>query len=356
MMLAPLATPAFVPDIPLVSWVQPALNGGPADHAALSLTMDVSTRVAPTLVMPQALHVDAANSDPTAANQAQARPPVVLVAEIVQHSATDPANIAPPVPDNDPEISVNSPAVPANRQAAAGSFADNVNPAPESPGMVPAKAANHPNEISAASAPSRVAARQDAPAPHAAQHALLVGAPDASAASDVVAPTAPAASKLTPAAPNAPMPSVAPVHATNTPAVQTSAPLREMTFRVGEQAAHQVNVHVVDRGDGNVHIAVRTGNADLSSRIQTDAPKLAESLHDNGFDSELWTPAHDGGSGVHRASESQRDQNRDAGGSGSGAGQQQEQQERQQPQHDDGGEWQDEIVSLLPGFSWKGEN
>jgi hypothetical protein len=208
------------------------------------------------------------------------------------------------------------------------------------------------DQIAPVNATSRMALVHDAPAQNDPQH---VPAAAAAAAPAAPPPDPPPAVPSVATGSNAPAQPIAPAHPADALAPHSSTPVREMTFHVGEHAAQQVNVHVVDRGDGNVRISVRTANSDLSGRIQTDAPKLAESLHDNGFDSEVWTPAHDGGSHIHRASESQRDQNHDTGGSGSGAGQQQPQQERRQRNPNDSGDWQEEIFSFLPGLERKGD-
>jgi hypothetical protein len=55
----------------------------------------------------------------------------------------------------------------------------------------------------------------------------------------------------------------------------------------------KVEVRLTDRG-GEVHVAVRTGDAQLAGDLREDLPALAARLEQGGFRAETWRPGQDG--------------------------------------------------------------
>jgi hypothetical protein len=68
--------------------------------------------------------------------------------------------------------------------------------------------------------------------------------------------------------------------------VKTSAPAREIQLQVN-QGAQRVDVRVMDRG-GEVHVAVRTPDAQLAGALRGDLPVLSAKLEQAGFRAETW--------------------------------------------------------------------
>jgi hypothetical protein len=71
--------------------------------------------------------------------------------------------------------------------------------------------------------------------------------------------------------------------------VKTSAPAREIQLQVN-QGTQRVDVRVMDRG-GEVHVAVRTPDAQLAGALRGDLPTLSAKLEQAGFRAETWHPA-----------------------------------------------------------------
>lgn len=138
------------------------------------------------------------------------------------------------------------------------------------------------------------------------------------------------------------------------PQTSPSAPVRELTLRLGERSAEHVDLRVVDQGQGNVRISVRAGDGDLSNRLQTDKPRLVESLHENGLESEVWSPQHNYATHNSATAESTGEDGRHHSGSGN-SGQQQPQQEKRQSAHENNGfAWDDEIAKGV-ALNWQEE-
>jgi hypothetical protein len=96
---------------------------------------------------------------------------------------------------------------------------------------------------------------------------------------------APEAKSHTPAAPE--------THATppETSPVKSTAPLKELSLQVGNQNQERVEVRMVERG-GELHVAVRTGNADLAHGLREGMADLVSRLQETGFRTDTWRPVH----------------------------------------------------------------
>ena len=138
------------------------------------------------------------------------------------------------------------------------------------------------------------------------------------------------------------------------PPVAAPSTIRELTLRVGERTGQSVDVRILDQGEAGVRISVRSGDGELNSRLQSEIPRLVASLHDNGLDSEVWTPQQ-GNSITHSppASESRNDDGHHFGGSGHGGQQQNEKQPQQNPHN--AIEWEEEIAATLAFTASEGD-
>ena len=121
--------------------------------------------------------------------------------------------------------------------------------------------------------------------------------------------------------------------------------VRELTLRVGDRTSQSVDVRILDQGDAGVRVSVRSGDGELTSRLQSEIPRLVASLHDSGFDSDVWTPQQ-GNSMPHTPPAGRSDDGRPFGGSGHGSQQQpNEKQQHQSPRHIFA--WDEEIAGTL---------
>jgi hypothetical protein len=115
-------------------------------------------------------------------------------------------------------------------------------------------------------------------------------------------------------------------------------PIHEISLKLADHAANRVDIQLVERA-GNVHVAVRTGDQELTKSLQTNLGDLVGRFEDKGYKTETWIPAASlhttaavaatGGSASHG-----QEQQQEQPGSWGGQQQQQNQQEsghRQQP-------------------------
>jgi hypothetical protein len=73
--------------------------------------------------------------------------------------------------------------------------------------------------------------------------------------------------------------------------------LQDISLQVGQAGAPKVEIHLVQHS-GELQVAVRTGDADLSHGLQQGLPDLVGRLQENGFRAEAWRP---GGTDSHPA-------------------------------------------------------
>jgi hypothetical protein len=67
-----------------------------------------------------------------------------------------------------------------------------------------------------------------------------------------------------------------------------AGPLRDIQFRVN-QGGQRVDVRLTERG-GEVHVSVRTPDAQLAGTLREDLPLLSAKLEQTGFRAETWRP------------------------------------------------------------------
>ncbi|MGB7720734.1 MAG: hypothetical protein WBL65_12590 [Bryobacteraceae bacterium] len=73
-------------------------------------------------------------------------------------------------------------------------------------------------------------------------------------------------------------------------APKTSAPLKDLSVQMGQSNQESVELRVVER-EGELHIAVRTGDAELAHGLRQGLPELVDRLDQSGFRAEAWRPA-----------------------------------------------------------------
>jgi hypothetical protein len=73
-------------------------------------------------------------------------------------------------------------------------------------------------------------------------------------------------------------------------APKTAAPLKDLSVQVRQPNQESVELRVVER-EGELHIAVRTGDADLAHGLRQGLPELVDRLDQGGFRTEAWRPA-----------------------------------------------------------------
>jgi hypothetical protein len=151
------------------------------------------------------------------------------------------------------------------------------------------------------------------------------------------------------AAPSHPVEAVAPV----VPKV-AAAPLKDISLEVGTADAPKVEIRMVQQS-GELQVAVRTGDSDLSHGLQQGLPDLVGRLQENGFRAEAWRP---GGTDSHPAAVLETKssaQSSQSGGSDTGhSGTRQESGQRQQnPSHRPA--WVDELEARIHNQNSTGE-
>ncbi len=73
-------------------------------------------------------------------------------------------------------------------------------------------------------------------------------------------------------------------------APKTAAPLKDLSMQVRQSNQESVELRVVER-EGELHVAVRTGDADLAHGLRQGLPELVDRLDQSGFRTEAWRPA-----------------------------------------------------------------
>jgi len=86
---------------------------------------------------------------------------------------------------------------------------------------------------------------------------------------------------------------------------KTATPLRSLSVQISQPGQERVELRVVDRA-GELHVALRTQNPELSQGLRLSLPELVDRLHDTGFQAEGWRPGGsttgDGPGTSHRTS------------------------------------------------------
>jgi hypothetical protein len=73
-------------------------------------------------------------------------------------------------------------------------------------------------------------------------------------------------------------------------APKTATPLKDLSVQVKQPNQESVELRVVER-EGEIHVAVRTGDADLAHGLRQGLPELVDRLDQGGFRSEAWRPS-----------------------------------------------------------------
>jgi hypothetical protein len=113
-------------------------------------------------------------------------------------------------------------------------------------------------------------------------------------------------------------------------------PIREISLRLIDDASSKVEIQVLERG-GNLHVAVRTPDQELTKSLQTNLGELVGRFETKGYRTETWIPAaslHAGPQLTETTSNSGHSQDQsEHAGSWSGQRQQQNQHESDRRQH-----------------------
>jgi hypothetical protein len=73
-------------------------------------------------------------------------------------------------------------------------------------------------------------------------------------------------------------------------APKAAAPLKDLSIQVGQSNQASVELRVVER-EGELQVAVRTGDADLAHGLRQGLPELVDRLDQGGFRTEAWRPS-----------------------------------------------------------------
>jgi hypothetical protein len=84
-------------------------------------------------------------------------------------------------------------------------------------------------------------------------------------------------------------PETATVH-TESSTKPAAAPLKDISMQVTQSGEEKVEIRVVQQS-GEVHVAVRTGDADLTHGLRQGLTELVGKLEDNGYRADTWRPA-----------------------------------------------------------------
>ena len=81
-----------------------------------------------------------------------------------------------------------------------------------------------------------------------------------------------------------------PIRAEESAPKTAAAPLKDLSVQVRQSSQESVELRVVER-EGELHVAVRTGDADLAHGLRQGLPELVDRLDQGGFRTEAWRPA-----------------------------------------------------------------
>jgi len=184
-----------------------------------------------------------------------------------------------------PEIAFAARVQPASAPAATANNTANSHTAPEPQAATASPAASRRSSAADAAADAAAAAKPADPAPAAAPNMAAAYTPNvrtAEPAASSPAVSSPAAAPVQAAAQAAPAAHPAPV--------QSPAPLKDISLNLTQPGAEKVEVRVVQQG-GEVRVAVRTADPDLTNGLRQGVHELAGRLEDNGYRAETWRPA-----------------------------------------------------------------
>lgn len=133
------------------------------------------------------------------------------------------------------------------------------------------------------------------------------------------------------------------------------APLRDVSLEVSTAGEDKVQVRVVQQS-GELHIAVRTGDAALAQGLQQGLGDLASRLQDHGYKTETWRPASAPAAAAAAAGEAQSTSNRSNSGDSQqpsnwsrNQGGQQNHNQNQNQNQSNRPRWVEELESSLSG-------
>jgi hypothetical protein len=73
-------------------------------------------------------------------------------------------------------------------------------------------------------------------------------------------------------------------------APKPAAPLKDLSVQVGQSGQESVELRVIEQ-EGELRVAVRTGDADLAHGLRQGLPELVDHLDQGGFRAEAWRPS-----------------------------------------------------------------
>ena len=342
---SPASAPsAPAPPVPLAAWFQQAASPNPVPNPGESATpaqsggksSDHGSPASDALQFP-AGGKETGNPDlaaPAAISlQPQAPPASRRFSQIAKDGVEDPASGAPDGADSAPVVAANragaqaastiarlpfAPAAPSDTGIAPPAVPGST---PEKPGLTvsgpepraagadagtPGKAEPAPADLavavkvkpqasvaaSAQSAPTREPRRVDLadPPPATRLHtetsrtgAWAAGEAPARGGAQLAAQTAAQSATRPPERPEA-----TPLRAEES--ASKAAPLKDLSIQVAQSDREGVELRVVER-EGELHIAVRTGDADLAHGLRQGLPELVNRLDQGGYRTEAWRPA-----------------------------------------------------------------
>ncbi len=127
-------------------------------------------------------------------------------------------------------------------------------------------------------------------------------------------------------------------------------PIREISLKLADGGSSQVDIQVVQRS-GNVRVAVRTADEELTKSLQTNLGELVGRLEERGYKTETWIPtaAVHGDAAMTNAGYNSGHSHDQPEHSGSWAGQQQQRQEQQESGRRQAARWMSQFEQTLDG-------
>jgi hypothetical protein len=134
-----------------------------------------------------------------------------------------------------------------------------------------------------------------------------------------------------------------------------AAPLQNISLQVGAPGAQKVEIRMVHQ-PGELQVAVRTGDSDLSHGLQQGLSDLVGRLQESGYHAEAWRPggpdSHSGA--VLETKNSSESSQRDDSQPGNGGSRQESGQRQQNPSRRPA--WVDELEARLNNQNPTGES
>jgi hypothetical protein len=125
--------------------------------------------------------------------------------------------------------------------------------------------------------------------------------------------------------------------------------LKDISIQVGSPAGDKVQVRLVQE-TGELHIAVRTGDAEMAHGLQQGLPELVNKLQESGYRTETWRPADAASPAAARPAETQNSSTSSRqGDSGSQSGGSQQQSGQRNRNQSDRPRWVQDFESSMRG-------